>query len=147
MFFETLRTMGAMGGGVKNDPLLIQKRKRRTMKLCTVIAYYIVKITKQLKFLNSHYSIVCSHCFIVCLITKNELKGTRMFKFLPGRMKFTWLIALSTRIIKKCIFFQRGHNFGGGMAGKFWEMSNNRDICCYSNRGWSISKENTGLYI
>ena len=51
------------------------------MKLCTVIAYYITSITKQLKFLNSHCSIVCSYCSFVCLITKSELKSDQIFKF------------------------------------------------------------------
>ena len=59
-------------------------KEARTMKLCTVMVYYIVSITKQLKVLNSHYSIVCSHCSIVCLITKNGLKNGRIFKFLIG---------------------------------------------------------------
>ena len=51
------------------------------MKLCTVIAYYISSITKQLKFLNFHCSIVCSYCSVVCLIAKSELKTTQIFKF------------------------------------------------------------------
>ena len=67
MFFVTLRTRG---GGV-----II------TMKLCTVIAYYITNITKQLKFLNSHCSIACSYCSFVCLITKSEPKSDQIFKF------------------------------------------------------------------
>ena len=65
------------------------------MKLCTVIAYYITSITKQLKFLNFYCSIVCSYCSVVCLIAKNELK--------------------------KYNFFQGGPNFRGGTAGKFRE--------------------------
>ena len=51
------------------------------MKLCTVIAYYITSITKQLKFLNSYCSIVCSYCSLACLITKSELKSDQIFKF------------------------------------------------------------------
>ena len=51
------------------------------MKLCTVIAYYITSITKQLKVLNSHCSIVCSYCSFVFLITKSELKSDQIFKF------------------------------------------------------------------
>ena len=35
---------------------------------------------------------------------------------------------------KTIIFFQGGPNFGGGTAGKFREMDNNRDIYCYVNR-------------
>ena len=44
------------------------------MKLCIVIAYYITSATKQLKFLHFHCSIVCSYCYAVCLIVKNELE-------------------------------------------------------------------------
>ena len=51
------------------------------MKLCTVIAYYIASITKQLKFLNSHCYIVCGYCSVVCLIAKSELKHDQIFKF------------------------------------------------------------------
>ena len=51
------------------------------MKLCTVIAYYKTSMTKQLKFLNSHCSIVRSYCSFVCLITKSELKSDKIFKF------------------------------------------------------------------
>ena len=43
---------------------------------------------------------------------------------------------------KNIFFSQGGLNFGRGTAGKFREISNNRDIYCYENRGWSISKEN-----
>ena len=42
----------------------------RTIKLCTVIAYYITSIIKQLKVLNFHCSIVCSYCSVVYLIAK-----------------------------------------------------------------------------
>ena len=41
---------------------------------------------------------------------------------------------------KNIIFFQGGPNFGGGTAGRFREISNNRDIYCYANWGWRISK-------
>ena len=51
------------------------------MKLCTVIAYYLTSITKELKFRNSHCSIVCSYCSFECLITKSELKSDQIFKF------------------------------------------------------------------
>ena len=67
MFFVTLRTPHP-------SPANSETKEARTMKLCTVIAYYITSIIKQLKFLNSHCSIVCSDCSVVCLITKNELK-------------------------------------------------------------------------
>ena len=76
MFFVTLRT-----GGVILTPVNSKTKKARTMKLCTVIAYYITSITKQLKFLNSHCSIVCSYYSFVYLITKCELKSHQIFKF------------------------------------------------------------------
>ena len=42
------------------------------------------------------------------------------------------------------IFYQGGPNFGGGAAGKFKEIGNNRNIVMQIG-GWSVSKENTGL--
>ena len=36
----------------------------------------------------------------------------------------------------KIFFFQGSPNFGGGTAGKFREIGNNRDIYYYANRGW-----------
>ena len=50
-----------------------------TIKLCTVISHYITSIIKQLRFLNSHCPIVCSYCFVVCLIAKSELKRVKNF--------------------------------------------------------------------
>ena len=44
------------------------------------------------------------------------------------------------------LFFQGGPNFGGGTVENLGKMGNNRDICCYANRGWSISKENISPY-
>ena len=72
MFFVTLRTKG---GGGHFDPPANSETKQ------AVIAYYITSITKQLKFLNSHCSIVSSQCSFVCLITKSELKSDQIFKF------------------------------------------------------------------
>ena len=65
-FFVTLRT----GGDHFDPPTNSEAKEARTMKLCTVIAYYITSITKQLKFLNSYCSAVCSYCSAVCLIAK-----------------------------------------------------------------------------
>ena len=47
---------------------------------------------------------------------------------------------------KNIILCQGGSNLGGRRDGKFREMSNNRDIYCKANRGWSISKENISPY-
>ena len=81
MFFVTLKTKG--GGGGQNNPLSAnsETKEAMTIKLCTVIAYYITSITKQLTFLNSHRSIVCIYCSVVCLIAKSELKSDYIFKF------------------------------------------------------------------
>ena len=57
-----------MGGG----HFYSETKEARTMKLCTVIAYYITSTTKQLKFVNSHCFIVCSYCSVVCLIAKHD---------------------------------------------------------------------------
>ena len=45
-------------------------KEARTIKLSTSVVYYVTSMTKQLKFLNSHCSIVCSYCSVVCLIAK-----------------------------------------------------------------------------
>ena len=63
------------GGGTAGnfDPLLLlnsETKEPRTIELC--IAYYVTIITKELKFLNSHCSIVCSYCSVVCLIAKSD---------------------------------------------------------------------------
>ena len=49
-----------LGGGrsFSLPPANSETKEARKMKLCTVIAYYITSITKELKFLNSHCSIV-----------------------------------------------------------------------------------------
>ena len=51
------------------------------MKLYTVIAYYNISVTKQLKFLNSHCSIVCGYCSVLCLTAKSILKNDQIFNF------------------------------------------------------------------
>ena len=60
------------GRGSFWPPPLTQKPKN--LELCTIIAYYITSITKQLEFINFHCSIVRSYCSVVCLIAKNKLK-------------------------------------------------------------------------
>ena len=46
---------------------------------------------------------------------------------------------------KNIIFLQGGPNFVEGQSENLGKMGNNRDIYCYANRGWSISKENISL--
>ena len=78
MFFVTLRTKG---GGHFDPPANSETKEATTMKLCTVIANYNTSITKQLKFLNSHCSIVCGYCSILCLTAISIVKNDQIFKF------------------------------------------------------------------
>ena len=80
MFFVTLRTKG---GAVilTPPPAKSETKEATTMKLCTVIAYYNTSITKQLRFLNSHCSIVCGYCSVLCLTAKRIVKNDKIFKF------------------------------------------------------------------
>ena len=116
MFFVTLRTKGVI-----LTPLLTAETKEaRTMKLCTAIAYHMTNITKQLKSLNFHCSIVCSHCSIVCLIAKSELK---MIKF-SSSFKLNKIHTVDSPFnedSKNIIFSQGRPNFGRGTAEKFKE--------------------------
>ena len=102
------------------------------MKLCTVIAYYITSMTNQLKFLNSHCSIVCSYCSVGCLVAKNELK----------MIKFSSSFKLNEIHIVDSSFNEDPKNinvspvrpqFQGRTAEKFREMGNNRGIYCHAN--------------
>ena len=88
------------------------------MKLRTVIAYYMTSITKQLKSLNSHCSIVCSYCYFVCLIAKSELKCDQIFKFF--RLNEIHIVDSPFNEDPKNInFFKGGPNFGGATARNF----------------------------
>ena len=78
MFFVMLRTSG---GHFEPPPAKSETKEARTMKLFTVVAYYNTSITKQLKFLNSHCSIVCGYCTVLCLMAKSKLKHDQIFKF------------------------------------------------------------------
>ena len=78
MFFVTLR---AKGEGHFDPPANSETKEATTMKLCTVIAYYSTSITKQLKFLNYHCSIVRGYCSVFCLMVKSIVKNDQIFKF------------------------------------------------------------------
>ena len=92
-----------------------ETKEARTVRLCTNIAYYIVSVTKQLKFLDSH-STVCS-------------------QVLYRKMKFTWLIALSTRIPK---YNWEALISGEGQPENFEKISNNRASIVMQIGGWLI---------
>ena len=112
MFFVTLR------GAILTSPVNSETKETRTMKLRTVIAYYITGITKQLKFLNFHCTIVCSYCSVVCLIAKSELKSAQIFKFF--KLNEIYIVdSPFNKDHKNIIFFQGGSYFGGETAGNF----------------------------
>ena len=115
VFFITIRTRG---WGHFDPPANSETKEARTMKLCTLIAYYITSITKQLKFLNSHCSIVCSYCSFVCLITKSEPKSDQIFKFIKLN-EIHKVDSPFNEDPKNIIIFQGGPNFGGGTARNF----------------------------
>ena len=104
-FFVMLRTKGC-------PPANSETKEARTMKLSTVIAYYITSMFKLLKFLNSYWSIVYSYCSVVCLIAKNELK---MIEF-SSSLKLNKIHTVDSSLSegpKNIAFFQGGPNFGG----------------------------------
>ena len=80
MFFVTLRTKGG-GGHFDPPPANSETKEATTMKFCTVIAYYNTSTIKELKFLNSHCSIVCGYCSVLCLTAKTIVKNDQIFKF------------------------------------------------------------------
>ena len=47
---------------------------------------------------------------------------------------------------KNTNFFQGSPNFREGRSENLGKMGNNRNIYCYANRGWSVSKENMSPY-
>ena len=94
MFFVTLRTKG----GHFDPPANSETKEARTMKLCTVIAYYKTSITTQLKFFNAHCSIVCDNCSVLCLMAKSKLKNDQIFN--SFKLNEIQLIDLLTRIPK-----------------------------------------------
>ena len=91
------------------------------LKLSTIKIYYIyynTNMTKQLKFLKCHFSIVCCYCSVLCLMAKNNLK---MIKF-SSSFKLNEIYTADSPFNedpKTILFFQGGHNFRGWMAGKF----------------------------
>ena len=90
------------------------------MKLRTVIAYYNTSITKELKFLNSHCSIVCGYCSVLCLMVKSIEKMIKV----SSSFKLNEIHRVDSPFNedpKNINFFQGGSNFGGGTVGKFRE--------------------------
>ena len=99
------------------------------MELCTVIVYHNTNITKQLKSLNSHCSIVCGYCSVLGLIAKSKLK---MIKF-SSSFKLNEIHtadSLCDEDSKNIIFSREGRPENLG------KMGNNRDIYCYADWGW-----------
>ena len=113
MFCVTLRTSPPA-------PAYSETKEARTMKLCTVIAYYITSINKQLKCLNSHCSVVCSYCSVVCLIAKSLLKGDQTFTSFKLNEIHT-VDSPFNEDPRNIILFKEGPNLGGRTVRKFRE--------------------------
>ena len=77
----------------------------------------------------------------MCLIAKNELKNDRIFKFFEINEIHRVVDSPFNEDPKNIIFFQRDPISGEGRRENLGKMGNNRDIYCYGNRGWSVSKE------
>ena len=128
MFFATLRTKG----GHFDPPANSETKEATTMKLCTAIAYYNTSITKQLKFLNSHCSIVCGYCSVLCLTAKSIVK---MIKF-SCSFKLNEIHRVHSPFNedpKNIIFSKEALISEEGWPENLGKMSNNRDIYCYAN--------------
>ena len=117
-------------------PLANSKTKEATtMKLCTVIAYYNTSITKQLIFLNSHCSIVCGYCSVLCLTAINIVK--KMIKF-SSSFELSEIHRVDSPFnedSKNVIFSREALISGEGRPENLGKMGNNRDIYCYANWG------------
>ena len=127
------------------SPANSETKEATTMKLCTVIAYYNTSITKQLKLLNSHCSIVCGYCSVLCLMAKSTVK---MIKF-SGSFKLNEIHRVDSPFNedpKNIIFSREALISGEGLLENLGKMGNNRDIYCYANWGWRISKEHISPY-
>ena len=105
------------------------------MKLCTIIGCYNTSITKQLKFLNSHCSIVCGYCSILCLTAVSILKKIK-FSTSFKLKEIHRVDSLFNEDPKNIIFFFRKALISGeGRPENFGKMGNKRDIYCYANWG------------
>ena len=109
-------------------------KEATTVKLCTVIARYNISITKQLKFLNSHCSIVCGYCSFSYLTAKSKLKNDQIFKFFKLNEIHTVNSPLNEDP-KNIIFSREALISGEGRTENLGKMGNNRDIYCYANWG------------
>ena len=122
-------------GGHFERPANSEIKEARTMKLCTVIAYYKTSITKQLKFLNSHCSIVCGHCSVFCLMAKSKLKMIKS----SSSFKLNEIHVVDSPFnedSKNIIFSRKALLSGEERPENLGTMGNNRDFYCYANRGW-----------
>ena len=132
MFFVTLRTKGR---GHFDPPANSETKEDTTVKLCTVIAYYNTSITKQLKFLNSHCSIVCGYCSILCFTAKTIVKNDQISS--PFKLNEIHSDDSPFDEDPKNIYFSRKALISGeGRPENLGKMGNNRDIYCYAN--WEV---------
>ena len=125
MFSETLVPNR---GHFDPDPLLTPKLETlRQRKLCTVIVHHISTKNQQLDFPNFYCSIVCSYCFIGCLITKS---GSKMVKISNASYEneIHWVDCTFNENSKKYIFLARETLISGeGRPENLGKMAQNRE--------------------
>ena len=79
---------------------------------------------------------------LFCFVLEGEKYTKKMIRFSTS-FKLNEIHTVDSPFYKdpkNIIFFQGGPNFGGGTAGKFREIGNNRDIYCYANWGGEFRK-------
>ena len=109
------------------------------MKLCIVIVR---------NFQNSHCSVVCNYCSIVCLIIKSVKSGSK-----NGRKsnilyenEIYRVDSPSNEDSKTKIFCKGGPNYGEGRPENLGKLSKTWKSTVMQSREWSILIGNTGLY-
>ena len=111
------------------------------MKFCRLVFYHIATVKQQMKLLNSHSSIVHSHCSIVCLITK---MGKRIVEISSSSQeneihRVDSPFNEDSKTIT--VFPGKALSLEEGQLEKLEKIGNNRDICMQIGR-WSIWHQN-----
>ena len=98
-----------------------------------------------MKFLNSHCSIACGYCFVLCLTAKSIVK---MIKF-SGSVKLNEIHRVDSSFDedpKNIIFSREALILGEGRQENLGKIGNNRASIVMQNGGWRISKEHINPY-
>ena len=101
-------------------------------KSCTVIVRHISTKNQQLYFPNFHCSIVCSYCFIVCLIIKS---GSKIIKISSASYEneIHRVDSPFNEDSKNIIFAWEALMSGEGRPENLGKMGKTRETYCYAN--------------